>query len=76
MAVKRSKHSHQSSSTSENAVKVIETTVTASGCVLPEWFGCQVDSESIAPSCGLSGARHICPVSPRSVVMITTCVFG
>ena len=50
MAVKSSKYSHQSSSTSENAVKVIETSVTTSDCVLPEWFGCQVDSESIAPS--------------------------
>ena len=28
----------------------IETTVTANNCESPEWFGCQVDSESIAPS--------------------------
>ena len=39
-----------SSSTSENAVEIIETTVTASDCESPEWFGCQADSESIAPS--------------------------
>ena len=39
MAVKSSKYSHQSSSTSENAVKVIETSVTTSDCVLPQWFG-------------------------------------
>ena len=50
MAVKSSKYPHQSSSTSENAVKAIETSVTTGDCVLPEWFGCQVDSESIAPS--------------------------
>ena len=39
-----------SNSTSENVVENIETTVTASDCEMPEWFGCQVDSESIAPS--------------------------
>ena len=50
MAVKSSKYLHQSSSTSENAVKGTEASVTASDCELPEWFGCQVDSESIAPS--------------------------
>ena len=50
MAAKSSKYSHQSSSTSENAVEIIETTVTASDCELPEWFGCQADSENIAPS--------------------------
>ena len=40
MAVKSSKYSHQSSSTCENAVKSIETSVTTSDYVLPEWFGC------------------------------------
>ena len=50
MTVKSSKYSHQLSSTSENTVKVIETTVTASDCVLPAWFRCQVNTESIAPS--------------------------
>ena len=38
------------SGTSENAVENIETTVTGSDCESPEWLGCQVDSESIAPS--------------------------
>ena len=50
MEEKCSKYLHQSNGTSENAVKGIETSVTTSDCVLPEWFGCQVDSESIAPS--------------------------
>ena len=49
IAEKNSKYLHQSSSTSENAVKGIETPVTNSDCVLPEWSGCRVDSESIAP---------------------------
>ena len=31
-------------------MKSIETSVTTSDCVLPEWFGCQADSESSAPS--------------------------
>ena len=30
--------------------KNVETTVTASDCESPEWFGRQVDSKSIAPS--------------------------
>ena len=50
MAVKCAKYLHQSNGTSENAVENIETTETASDCELPEWFGCQADSESIAPS--------------------------
>ena len=50
MAEESSKCLHQSNSTSENAAENIETTVTASDCESPEWFGCQVDSESIAPS--------------------------
>ena len=50
MAEKCSKYLHQSNGTSENAVENIETTVTASDCESPEWLGCQVDSESIAPS--------------------------
>ena len=62
MAVESSKYPHQSSSTSENAVKVIETSVTTGDCVLPEWFGCQVDSESIAPSrivgCAVPSQSH------------------
>ena len=65
MAVKSSKCSHQSSSTSENAVKSIETSVTASDCVLPEWFGCQVDSESIAPSRIVGCAAHVCSQSEK-----------
>ena len=48
MAEESSKCLHQSNSTSENAVENIETTVTASDCESPEWFGYQVDSESIA----------------------------
>ena len=51
IAEKSSKNLHQSNSTSENAVKEIETPVTNSDCVLPEWFGCKVASENIAPSC-------------------------
>ena len=50
MAEKCSKYLHQSNGTSENAVENIETTVTASDCESPEWLGCQVDSESAAPS--------------------------
>ena len=59
MAVKSSKYSHQSSSTSENAVKSIETSVTTSDYVLPERFGCQVDSESTAPSRIVGCAAHV-----------------
>ena len=65
MAVKSSKCSHQSCSTSENAVKSIETSVTASDCVLPEWFGCQVDSVSIAPSRIVGCAAHVCSQSEK-----------
>ena len=65
MAVKSSKYSHQSSSTSENAVKVIETSVTTGDCVLPEWFGCQVDSESIAPSRIVGCAAHVSSQSEK-----------
>ena len=50
MAEKCSKYLHQSNGTSENAMENIETTVTASDCESPEWLGCQVDSETIAPS--------------------------
>ena len=50
MAEKSSKCLRQSNSVSENAVKGIETPVTTGDCVLPEWSGCKVDSESIAPS--------------------------
>ena len=35
---------------SENAVKGTETSVITSDCELPEWSGCKVNSESIAPS--------------------------
>ena len=50
MVAKSSKYSHQSNTTNEKAVEVIVTTVTASDCEFPEWFGCQADSKSIAPS--------------------------
>ena len=50
MAEKSTKYLHQSESMSENAVKGIETPVTTSHCVLPEWSGFKVDRESIAPS--------------------------
>ena len=59
MAEKSSRNLHQSNSTSENAVKGIELPVTNSDCVLPEWFGCQVDSESIAPSWIVGCAAHV-----------------
>ena len=58
MAEKSSKYLRQSNSTSENAVKGIETSVTASDCELPEWFGCQADSESTAPS-QIGCAAHV-----------------
>ena len=59
MAEKSSKYLRQPNSTSENAVKGIETSVTASDCELPEWFGCQFDSESIAPSRIVGCAVHV-----------------
>ena len=62
MAEKSSKYLHQSNSMSENAVKGIETPVTTSYCVLPEWSGCKVDSESIAPS-WIVGCAVPCSVS-------------
>ena len=65
MAEKSSKYLHQSNSTRENAVKSIETSVTASDCELPEWFGCQVGSESIAPSRIVGCARCTCAQSVR-----------
>ena len=65
MAEKCSKHLHQSSSTSENAVRGIEASVTASYCELPEWFECQVDSESIAPSRIVGCAAHVLSQSEK-----------
>ena len=65
MAEKYSKHLHQSNSTSENAVKGIEASVTASYCELPEWFGCQVESESIAPSRIVGCAAHVLSQSEK-----------
>ena len=46
-------------SVSENAVKRIETPVTNSDCVLPEWSGCEVDSQNIAPSWIVGCAVHV-----------------
>ena len=65
MAVKSSRYSRRSSNTSENAVKVTETTVTASDCVLPEWFGCKVENESIAPSRIVGCAAHVLSQSEK-----------
>ena len=50
MAERCSKYLHQSNGTSENTVENIDTPVTNSDCVLPEWSGCKIASESIAPS--------------------------
>ena len=74
MAEKSSKCSHQSSSAGENAVRKIESSAKTSDCVLPVRFGCQVNSEGIHG--GLSDAWRTYSVSPRSVTMITTCVFS
>ena len=65
MAEKSSKYLHQLNSTSENAVKSIETSVTASDCELPEWFGCQVDSESVTPSRIVGCAVHVLSQSEK-----------
>ena len=65
MTEKSSKCLHQSNSTSENAVKGIETSLTASDCELPEWFGCRVDSESIAPSRIVGCAVHVLSQSEK-----------
>ena len=46
-------------------MKGIETSVTASDCELPEWFGCQVDSESIAPSRIVGCAVHVLSQSEK-----------
>ena len=59
MAEKCSKYLHQSNGMSENAVKKIETPVTTSDCVLPEWFGCKVDSQSIALSWTVGCPVHV-----------------
>ena len=74
MAEKSSKYLHQSNRMSENAVKGIETPVTPSDCVLPEWSGCKVDSESIDSSWIVGCAVHV--LSQSDIKMITTCVFG
>ena len=65
MAEKSSKYLHQSFSTSENAVKGIETSVTACDRELLEWFGCQVDSESIYPSRIVGCAVHVLSQSEK-----------
>ena len=54
MAEKCSKHLHQSNSMSENAAKRIETPVTTSDWVLPEWSGCKVDNAVV--DCRMRGA--------------------
>ena len=65
MAGERSKYSHQSNSMSESAVKGIETPVTTSDCVLPEWSGCFFDSESTAPSWIVGCAVHVLSQSEK-----------
>ena len=50
---------------SENAVKRIETPVTTSDCVLPEWSGCKVDSESIALSWTVGCEVHVLSQSEK-----------
>ena len=72
MAEECPKYLHQSNGTSENAVKGIETSVTTSDCVLPEWFGCQVDSESIAPSRIVGCAAHVPSQSDDHNVRVRT----
>ena len=62
MAEKSSKHLHQSNSKSENAVKGIETSVTASDCVLS---GCQVASESTDSSRIVGCAVHVLSQSEK-----------
>ena len=57
LAVKSLKYSHQSSSTSENAVKVIETTVTAS-------IRTKLTARAL-PRRGLSGAPHVVSQSEK-----------
>ena len=74
MAEKSSECSHQSSGARENAVQKFESSAKTYDCVLPERFGCQVNSEGIHG--GLSDAWRTYSVSPRSVTMITTCVFS
>ena len=59
MAEKCSKYLHQSNGMSENAVKRIETPVTTSDCVLPEWSGCKTDSDGIDPSWIVGRAVHV-----------------
>ena len=49
----------------ERAVKGIEASVTASDCELPEWFGFQVDSKSIAPSRIVGCAVHVLSQSEK-----------
>ena len=46
-------------------MKVTETSVTTGDYVLPEWFGCQVDSESIAPSRNVGCAAQVSSQSER-----------
>ena len=65
MAEKCSKYLHQSIGISENAVKRIEMPVTTSDCVLPEWSGCKVDSESIALSWTVGCAVHVLSQSEK-----------
>ena len=60
-----SKYLHQSNGMSENAVKRVETPVTTSDCVLPEWSGCKVDSENIALSWTVGCAVHVLSQSEK-----------
>ena len=57
---------HQSNGMSENAERRIETPVTTSDCVLPEWSGCKVDSESVALSWTVGCAVHVLSQSEKN----------
>ena len=46
-------------------VKSIETPVTTSDCVLPEWSGCKVDSDNIALSWTVGCAVHVLSQSEK-----------
>ena len=50
---------------SENAVKSVETPVTTTDCVSPEWSGCKVDSESIVLSWTVGCAVHVLSQSEK-----------
>ena len=65
MAEKSSECSHQSSGARENAVQKFESSAKTNDCVLPERFGCQVNSEGIPPPWVVGRVAHVLSQSEK-----------